>query len=122
MSDEFINEPMIEGIKQALDQKTEQLDPDIQAKLSQMRRQVMAEANGRSAAGNTFAKPKTFIWAPAGGMVAALLAVMLWYEPAVQHSPELDDFELLTSDADLEMLDDMEFVAWLMLEEQPHAG
>lgn len=116
MSDEPINDPMIEGIKHALDQKSEQLDPDIQAKLLQMRRQAMAQANNKPA------MHKPLLWAPAGGMVAALFAVMLWYEPAVQHPSELDDFELLTSDTELEMLDDMEFVAWLMLEEQPHAG
>lgn len=73
-------------------------------------------------------------WLLPVGSVAALLLVtvvsmQLWQSRSAQESgtPQVasnavDDFEIVTSDADLEMLKDMEFYAWLDTQDMNMAG
>lgn len=73
-------------------------------------------------------------WLLPVGSVAALLLVtvvsmQLWQSRSTQESgtPQVasnavDDFEIVTSDADLEMLKDMEFYAWLDTQDMNMAG
>lgn len=100
--------------KAAFDQRVGQLDAATRSRLTRARHAALAGLER---------PPARFRgWLPAGALAAAaLLAVMLWPrpQPAADRSPVPlastagEDFELITSGDDLDMLDeDVEFYAW----------
>ena len=105
-------------LKQSLDHSVDDLSQQTLASLNEIRQQTL---NGKAAASaNRF---QWTLWGPAGGLVAAAVVAAVWVgNPAVQPNSNIDDLELLTSEQDLELMEDIEFIAWLMEQEIDHAG
>ena len=109
---------IIERTIEALDQQTEQIDYRTQLHLQKAREQALAELDKKPAK----KAARGWLWLTA--VPAALAVVMLL--PLGQKSPAtmpeqlvlLQDVELLTAGADLEMLEDIEFYQWLAEQEQ----
>ena len=117
MNDKSVDDPLVDDIKEALNRCSEQLDPASLDRLNQIRRKALDQQKTSSKV------RKPLLWVPAGGVATAAIVAMLWYEPQQPVINQgLEDFELLTSETELEMLDDMEFVAWMMLEDPSNAG
>lgn len=110
-------DPFLEKARQALDNSVEDLDPDTQDKLNQIRRNALTEPG-------TKARPvPPGWWGPVGGIATAAVVATVWLtNPAPAPQPLMSDMELLTSEEDLEMMEDIEFVAWLMEQEDENAG
>ncbi len=87
------------------------LDGATQSRLTQARHRALEELpKGRSVG---------WRWVPAGVAAAAAIAlVLLVVPPAVELDPRvakegLDDLEILLGEDELEMIDDLEFYAWI---------
>ncbi len=110
------HDPITQKVVDALESQADATDKATLDALNQARRKAMTRIRKPSRA-------RPVYWLPATGLVSAVVVAMLWFQqPHAPHPQSLDDFELLTSEEDLEMLEDMEFVAWLMLEEDQNAG
>ena len=105
--------------KTLLDQSVEELSPDIQRRLQQARHAALEKAQAR---------PRW--WGlPAAAMAMALVAVVTTSMLLNQHHDALPEtmlaleteMELLTSTDNLELMEDLEFMQWLM-ESQGNAG
>lgn len=108
--------------RQALDQSVEDLSPETLDQLNRIRRDAVNETPGRSGAA-------AWGWWASGSLAAAMLVaavVLVTPEVTSDSAPELaqdglpDDMELLAAEDDLELMEEIEFVAWLM--EQENAG
>ena len=104
MSDE------LERKAQALfEDSVEQLDARTRSKLTQARNLALDEVKKGAS--------RRWIWAPAGGFaVAAVIAVgvVLWPGRAPQPgAAALEDLEIVADSDNLDLLQDVEFYAWL---------
>ncbi len=105
-----------ERTKLLFDESVSGLDAQTRSKLTRARHRALEELETSTAAAGW--RPQ---WIPAGVIAAGVLAViMLWQgQPAV--SPEtqafdvaaVNDLEILLGDEDLDMLQELEFYAWL---------
>lgn len=97
--------------KQAFDDSVSSLDAQTRSRLAQARAHALEQARRRP-------------WWPARGLVpgaiaaAAALAVwMLWQDPMTQPAgleiAALQDLEILLSEEELEMLEELDFYTWL---------
>lgn len=108
--------------KQLFDESVEQMDAATLSRLNRGRHEALAELE-RAAPMRHWLR-----WAPAAGVaVAAVFAVMLMQQPAIEESIDIhgvaSDFELLMQDDSLEMFEDLEFYALMEgLEENGHVG
>ena len=89
----------------------ERLDAGTRSKLTQARNRALDEVKQGAAR-------RRWIWAPAGGFaVAAVVAVgvVLWSGHTSQQPGEaaLEDLEIVADSDNLELLEDVEFYAWL---------
>ncbi len=98
--------------RQALDQSLEELDAASLSRLTQMRHAALAADS----------RPPRQWWIPATGLASACALVVAVNislrepdRPASIQTP-LSDLELLASNEDLEMLEELEFYAWLETE------
>jgi hypothetical protein len=103
---------LVDRSRQALDQSLEDLDAATISRLNRIRHTALAETRAR----------RWQWWIPAGGLATAcafLVAVNLSprapSRPTQVESP-LGDLELLASKENLEMLEELEFYAWLETE------
>ena len=108
------DEKFAQEAKTLFDGSVEELDASTLSTLNQGRHRALAEVS---------AEPRQLLrWAPAAGMaVAALIAVMVILpDPAaVEPMPAaVSDMEILLGDESIEMLEDLEFYAWIDLLEQ----
>jgi len=95
-----------DSVNQALDDSIENLSPDVQRRLNQIR----IEATQKQ----TQAYP---LWKTAGAMSFALAMVVSWqFWPANNEVP-IDPFAEVLQE-DLEMLEELEFVYWMAEEEE----
>lgn len=107
-------DPFLEKAKQALDESADHLPPETQDKLNQIRREALNEADAKSRSAYWA------WWAPGGGLAAAMLVAAVWLmNPDAPPPQPIDDMELLTSEEDMELMEDIEFVAWMMEQEMP---
>ena len=107
--------------RRQLDDSIETLDATTLSRLNQARQQALRAAS-RTGIFHTLI-PSTTTTAFAGMAVAALI-VVLWnvipssftksQQLANIHEQPFEDIEMLVSDADLELLEDLEFVSWLL--------
>ena len=99
--------------RQLFDDSVEQIDGPTRSRLTQARHAALAELD----------RPRARLgaWLPAGALAAAaVLAVALWtgpgpgvQPPSVLAAAPVDDFEILATGEDLDMLgEDAEFYAW----------
>lgn len=97
-------------IKNSLDKMAENLDQDTLSQLDQVRRQVLN--NSRSI--KWYEKLHWPVLGPA--LAAMLLVVVFFVSTSNQEVPQnllFDDLELLANQTDSELLEDLEFIAWL---------
>ena len=98
--------------KALFDQSVDQLDAATLSKLNRGRHAALAKLHGR--------RVRWQRWAPAAGAAAAVVAVMLALQPADVDMvvPPVDDMDILLGEDSIEMLEDLEFYAWLDMQEE----
>jgi len=103
-------DPFSARVKELLDEKTEGLDVETQRRLRQARLRALESMPQR---------PEWHMWAPAGAVAAGLLAVGIYLNQDQPPLPVIyQDPEQQAVAENMDLLDDLEFVAWLALEEQ----
>jgi len=111
-------ELFVSRVRDALD--NEMLDEDISERLATARRNALNELDTakKTSQGNWY----WIIWAPASAMAVALFAMAVFLS-----SPKIPEFPYYESElqaataGELELMQELEFVAW-MLSEEPNAG
>ena len=113
-------ELFVSRIRDALD--SEVLDTGITERLANARRNALNELEVvESSSSNKHQGHQNwswFAWVPAGAMAIAVFAIALSFS-----SPKIPEFPYYESElqaataADLELLEDLEFVAWMLAEE-----
>ena len=95
--------------KELFDDSVERLDAATLSQLNQRRQAALAEV---SSDGNRVLWGR---WLPAAGVTAAAVAAVLIISapPDVVVPDEVTDFEILLSDDNLEMIEELEFYDWL---------
>lgn len=106
--DKALNELMVES----LDQSVEHLDAHTLSRLNQARHRALAQAPGPRLLGSQWFKVATV----AVLLVTVINGWLLFTAPEVQQM-NAEDLELLIADDDFELLQDMEFIAWMLEEE-----
>ena len=98
--------------KQSFDDSVDALDAETLSRLNRGRQRALQELNGRS--------QSWLRWMPATGLAAAaLLAVVMFTGPGnvdVIAAPA-SDFEIVMSEEDIDMLEELEFYSWLATQE-----
>lgn len=118
------DDDFLKQTKKTLDDSVESLDAATLSKLNQARQKAL-DSKRHS---NFFSGAL-----PASGFAMITIAILvgwLWYNQTPEnHLNDLannyEDIEILTSDTELELLEDMDFVSWLMEEdfmEETNAG
>lgn len=117
MSSQNVDAEFARRSKEVFDRQLAQLDGATRSKLREARLRAAREA----ASGRTWAMP-TRGWVAAGTLAAFVLAVVtawwLWTDPTAAQQGRFEvadsgDLELLLDDADLDMVQELEFYAWL---------
>jgi hypothetical protein len=114
------NDELERKVRALFEDSVERLDARTRSRLTQARNRALEEVTKG-------AVQRRWLWAPAGGLLAAALvaAVMLW--PGVGRAPleagamPLEDFDIVADSENLELLQDMEFYVWLQ-DQAPEAG
>jgi len=117
-----IDEKLLKNSKKILDESAESLDAATLSRLNQARQKAL----GSHTAAFSF---KTS-WIPASAFASLGIAVTTaWLLTSLPDDTEqfqiakvYEDMEMLTSETDLELLEQLEFVSWLVEEEQNNAG
>ena len=105
--------------KTLFDESVDKLDASTLSTLNQIRQRALAEAH---------TQPSQWLrWVPAAGIAAATLLVVMVILPdpaSIQPVPaEVTDMEILLGEDSIEMLEDLEFYAWIdMLEQENDVG
>jgi len=111
MSDDRNQDEFIEKAGRLLRRQSEELDAGIRARLTRARHRALEQTGHRR-----MAVP---IWVPAGlSAVVAALALALWlgaWPGGAGGDPNhmAEDMDLLLSEESLELLEELEFYAWL---------
>jgi hypothetical protein len=121
MNSEHENESRLtQRAKELFDASVANLDVATRSRLARARARALERGAESGRVANLLgARP----WRAAGGMLAAaaLVAVLVWQAPGWREArvevAALDDLELLLAEDEFEMLEELEFYAWL--EEQP---
>lgn len=108
----------LKKVKTQLDEQTEHLDAATLSKLNQSRQAALAQLQPR---GHRL-KQK---WLPASGLVAAVLLTSVFMFRSEEIIPNgeqgIDDIEIIASNDNLELYEQLDFYMWL-LEENNSAG
>jgi hypothetical protein len=106
------NDRFAERSSQALDRSLEEMDGATLSRLNQIRQAALSDTAASRLSG----------WLPAGAAATACMLVLAVnfslresVDPITIESP-LGDLDLLSSNEDLEMLEELEFYAWLETE------
>lgn len=101
--------------KALLDESEATLTPEVNARLVQMRREAVRLAESLDGQG-TFSAFRPLV--PAGAMTATLSAVVaLWLLAAAPLPSIYEDESQQLAAEEMELLEDLEFVAWMIVEE-----
>lgn len=107
-------EPLEERSRTLLEDSVEHLDARTRSRLTQARSAALDELK------QSHATRARWFWAPAGGIAAVAAAAILIsvWSGGTRTSPEagglpLEDFDIVAEGEPLEMLQDVEFYAWL---------
>ncbi len=106
------DERFAEQAKEMFDDSVERLDAATLSQLNQRRQAALAEASKKDS------RVHWGRWLPAAGVAAAaVVAVVMMQGTAVIDPPGDDatDFEILLSEDNLEMIEELEFYDWLEL-------
>jgi hypothetical protein len=103
-------------VVESLDDSIEHLDAHTLSRLNRARHKALAQAE----------RPGLFNsqWIKAGTLTVLLVTVingwLFFSAPEVQQQMNTDDFELIIASEDFELMQDLDFVAWMI--EQEHAS
>ena len=114
------DEAFVERAKALLDESEASLSPEVNARLVQMRREAVMLAESLDARG-AFSVLRPLV--PAGALTATLSAVMAFWLLAAAPLPSIyeDEAQQLAAE-EMELLEDLEFVAWMIVEEGEFAA
>ncbi len=107
-----MNKALQQSVIESLDESIEHLDAHTLSRLNQARHRALAHAE----------KPRLFNpqWLKAGTFAVLLVTVingwLFFSTPNIQQM-NTDDFELIVANEDFELLQDLDFVAWMIEEE-----
>jgi hypothetical protein len=112
---DFSNDDFLKHSKKLLDDSVDSLDAATLSGLNQARQKALGSRRSNVFSGNraglAFAS-----------LAVAVLAILLWTatpdQPSAELAQQYEDIDILTADADLELLEDLEFVSWLLEENQ----
>lgn len=93
-----------------LDAGTDRLDGATRSRLTQARHAALAQLDPAAT------RRSRLIWVPAAGAAAVALAVLITRDPSVPADApalRLEDLEIVAQQDDLELLEEMEFYAWI---------
>ena len=108
------DEVFVEQVRGVLDAQL--LPPDLTVRLRVARRNAVAAVTSTSPRIPT-------VWLPVGALAAMLLAVVLLRPPPdLDAAPPLDDAMQLAAAADLDLLENLEFAAWMVESDGSDAG
>jgi hypothetical protein len=113
--DTDVDKILQQAVIDSLDNSIEHLDAHTLSRLNQARHRALAHAD----------KPRLFNsqWLKAGTFAVLLVTVingwLFFSTPEIQQM-NTDDFELIVATEDFELLQDLDFVAWMI--EQEHAS
>lgn len=98
--------------KALFDESVEQLDAATLSQLNRRRHAALAALHDRRA--------RWMRWAPAAGVTAALAVAVMLALPQTQVGSSLpvSDMDILLSEDSIEMLEDLDFYAWLDMQEE----
>lgn len=110
-------EPFLAQAKKALDTCEAQTPPAVKQQLDEIRRQALQQPK---MARNV----QPWVWWPMGGVAAAVLVVMFWFADPQATQPDVmvDDLELLSAEEDLALMEEIEFMVWLLEQADGRAG
>lgn len=95
-------------LAQVLDRDSDNLAPAVCTRLRQARRRALSGEPRTAQRGR-------WIWLPAGALVAGLTLVLVLARTPREAAPPvgLDLIEVVTSDDDLDLIEDLDFYQWL---------
>lgn len=112
---EFSNKDFLRHSKKLLDDSVDSLDAATLSRLNQARQKALDARRS-----NVFSGSKAGL--AFASLVVAALVILLWTvtpeQPSAELAQQYEDIDMLTADADLELLEDLEFVSWLLEENQ----
>ena len=103
-------------IVESLDDSIEHLDASTLSRLNQARHKAMTQASQPGLFNSQWFKAGTFVVL----MVTVINGWLFFSTPEVQQQMNTDDFELIIASEDFELMQDLDFVAWMI--EQEHAS
>ena len=119
-------DPFLEKAKNALDDSLESMDSETLRRLDQVRRDALLVS------GKKQPRAAWVYWGSASGMVTAALVAFIWFgepRPSLNSESEMiasqdivETMDLLSNEEELALMEEIEFVAWLMEQEDDHAG
>ncbi len=103
-----------------LDESVESLDAVTLSRLNQARQKALNSRRETKFTSRLLTAPGAAIFA---GFALLAVITMLWTNTPQQTTPQplaqsYEDIQMLTSETDLELLQDLEFVSWLVIETQ----
>jgi hypothetical protein len=117
MKEHDTEDRLIKAFRQQLDGLPSPPD-EIEHRLDMARQRALAGLNRP-----TRTVSPSWLWGTGGTLATASLVATLWLgNPQTPVPAPTSDFELLTADASLELLEDLDFATWLLFEEAEHAG
>lgn len=119
MSDQDKEKQFIDNVKKALDLDTENLDADVQSKLTRARHKALDAGERKGFNIRQWFSVPVAGWATACILVLGLTFVLQQTNDTL---PPLEDIDLLAAEDNLEFYDGLEFYAWLAEENIDAAG
>ncbi len=116
MSRQPPEEEFVTRLKTALDEGTGRLDGHVLSRLNQARHAALEELSA--------VRPRRWLWVPVAAVatVAATVVVLRLAGPGrvpdglPAVASQVDDLEIMLAEEDLELLEELEFYAWLDLQ------
>ena len=110
--DTYMNKAQLESVIESLDESVEHLDAHTLSRLNQARHHALALAE----------KPRLFNpqWLKAATIAVLLVTVIngwQFFSTSNIQQMNTDDFEMVIANEDFELLQDLDFVAWMIEEE-----
>ena len=111
-NDTKMNKLIQESVIKSLDESVEHLDAQTLSRLNQARHHALAQAD----------KPRLFNpqWLKAGTFAVLLVTVInawLFFSTSNIQQMNTDDFEMIVASEDYELIQDLDFIAWMIEEE-----
>jgi len=119
MNPDDIDKEFLQHSRKLLDDSVDSLDATTLSRLNQARQKALDSRATGAHRTNFFLTTTGVVFA---SFAVAAIVVLLWTTVSPQQSPVLaqqyEDIDMLTSDAELDLLEDLEFVSWLVGENQ----